>query len=163
MMDLILFKKENFIIKKESTKDILLEVKDIINSKLENKNIDLIISGEDHEILVEKDLIKNLGINLIDNAIKASDKNSKIYINMYRNVDLEIVLEIKDKGIGISKEDMPKIFEAFYMVDESRYRQDNSIGIGLAICVEIAKVNKARIDIESELDKGTIIRVIFEQ
>lgn len=163
MMDLILLKKENFIIKKESIKDIVLTVKEVLNNRLEEKNIDLIVQGKDYKILVERDLITNLIINLLDNAIKASDKDSKIYLSIYRNIDLEVVIEIKDKGIGISKGDISKVFEAFYMVDKSRYRGNNNIGMGLAICTQIAEVNKARIDIESKVNQGTVIKVIFEQ
>ncbi|SKC65606.1 sensor histidine kinase [Maledivibacter halophilus] len=161
MMDLILFKKENFIMKKENIKNILLETKEILKSKLESKNIDLIISAEEYVVLVEKDLIKNLVINLIDNAIKASYDDSKIYLNLYKNDDSKVVLEIKDEGIGISKEDLNKVFEPFYMVDKSRARASNGAGIGLSICVEIVKVHKAEIEIESELNKGTAIRIIF--
>ncbi|WP_026895647.1 sensor histidine kinase [Clostridiisalibacter paucivorans] len=161
MMDLILLKKENFIMKKENIKIILLEVKEILRTRLENKNIDLIISEEEYEILVEKDLIKNLLINLVDNAIKASDNDSKIYLNLYKNVDSNIVIEVKDEGIGIAEEDLSKVFEPFYMVDKSRARVNNGAGIGLSICTEIVKVHKAEIEIESQINKGTTIRIIF--
>lgn len=157
MMDLILLKRENFKMKKENIKNILEELKDILKPKLQNKNIDLIICGEEHEIVVEKDLISNL----IDNSIKASKEDSNIYLNVYKNKESKVVLQIKDEGIGISKEDIPKVFEAFYMVDKSRTRANNGAGLGLAICAEIAKIHQAELEIESELKKGTTIKIIF--
>ncbi|MBC2399748.1 signal transduction histidine kinase [Clostridium tetanomorphum] len=161
MMDLILLKRENFKMKKENIKNILEELKDILKPKLQNKNIDLIICGEEHEIVVEKDLISNLISNLIDNSIKASKEDSNIYLNVYKNKESKVVLQIKDEGIGISKEDIPKVFEAFYMVDKSRTRANNGAGLGLAICAEIAKIHQAELEIESELKKGTTIKIIF--
>lgn len=153
MMDLILLKRENFKMKKENIKNILEELKDILKPKLQNKNIDLIICGEEHEIVVEKDLISNLISNLIDNSIKASKEDSNIYLNVYKNKESKVVLQIKDEGIGISKEDIPKVFEAFYMVDKSRTRANNGAGLGLAICAEIAKIHQAELEIESELKR----------
>ncbi|MCY6356168.1 sensor histidine kinase [Clostridium sp. ZS2-4] len=163
MMDLILLKRENFKMKNENIKNILLDIKDSLKPKLQNKNIDLIISvKEEYEILVERDLIKNLITNLIDNAMKVSKEGSNIYLNAYKNDELKTVLEVKDEGIGISDEDLPKVFEAFYMVDKSRTRANNGAGLGLAICAEIAKIHEAKLEIESEINKGTSIEIIFK-
>lgn len=64
-------------------------------------------------------------------------------------------------GIGITKEDISKVFEPFFMVDKSRTRANNGVGLGLSLCGEIAKIHNAEIKIESELSKGTIIRIKF--
>ncbi|MTI67970.1 MAG: HAMP domain-containing histidine kinase [Firmicutes bacterium] len=161
MMNLILLKKENFSFKKENIKILLLDIKDYLKPKLQKKKIDLVISAKEYEVFVEEDLIKILVSNLIDNSIKASNKGSNIYINVYKSSKNKVILEIKDEGIGIPKEDIPKVFEAFYMVDKSRTRANNGAGLGLSICGEIAKLHKAKIEIESELNKGTNIKVIF--
>lgn len=162
MMDLILLKRENFKMKNENIKDILLDIKDSLKPKLQNKNINLTICAKGYEILVEKDLIKNLIINFIDNAMKVSKEGSNICLNVYKNNELKTVLEVKDEGIGISEEDLPKVFEAFYMIDKSRTRANNGAGLGLAICAEIAKIHEAKLEIESEVNKGTAIRIIFK-
>lgn len=112
MMDLILLKKENFIMKKQSIKKIIFEIKEILELKSKNKDIDLIILGEDYEVFVEKDL--------------------------------------------------SKIFEPYYMVDKSRSKENNGAGIGLCICAEIVKIHRAKIEMESKLKEGTMIRVIFK-
>lgn len=161
MMDLVLLKKENFKMEKQNIKNILEDLKDTLNPKLQSKNINLIICSEEYEIVGEKDLIKNLISNFIDNSIKASKEGSNIYIYVYKNKKDKIVLEVKDEGIGISKEDLPKVFEAFYMVDKSRTRANNGAGLGLSICAEIAKIHEAELEIQSEINKGTTIKIIF--
>ncbi|EJR57757.1 hypothetical protein IIM_00139 [Bacillus cereus VD107] len=161
MMSLILLKRENFKMEKENIKNILVDLRDALKPKLQNKNINLIISSEEYQISVEKDLIRNLISNFIDNSIKASKENSNIHLNVYKNKESKVVLEIKDEGIGISEEDLPKVFEAFYMVDKSRTRANNGAGLGLTICAEIAKIHEAELKIESEINKGTTIKLLF--
>lgn len=161
MMDLVLLKRENFEMKKENLHIILCEIKDFLKPKLKSKNIELVILAEELEVLVERDLIKNLIVNLIDNSIKASNGNSKIYLNLYKSKDLRIVLEVKDEGIGMGKEELTKVFEPFYMVDKSRTQSNNGAGLGLAICAEIAKIHKVEMKIESKFGEGTSIKITF--
>jgi len=144
MMDLVLLKKEDFDMKNENLEDLLFEIKQTVTPKLESKNIDLNIYGNG-QALVERDLIKTLIGNLIDNAIKASHENSKIDSKLYKDYDKRTVLEIKDEGIGIDKEDLEKVLEPFYMVDKSRTRKNNGAGLGLSICAEISEIHKATI------------------
>ena len=98
---------------------------------------------------------------MIDNAIKASHENSKIDSKLYKDYDKRTVLEIKDEGIGIDKEDLEKVLEPFYMVDKSRTRKNNGAGLGLSICAEISEIHKATIKIESKINYGTVVRIIF--
>ncbi|WFD09502.1 sensor histidine kinase [Tepidibacter hydrothermalis] len=160
MMELIIFKRENFVMRKENIKNIVMEIKEVLKPKLKNKNIELIISGKDMEIVMEKDLIENLIINLIDNAVKASSDNSKIYLELYKNSNP--IIEVRDEGIGIKDKDLPKVFEPFYMVDKSRKKLSGSVGLGLSICNEIAKIHKAKLLIESKVNIGTNVKIIFD-
>ncbi len=162
MMDLVFLKKENFEMKKENMKSIVLESKEALEMKLKNKNIKLIVSGENYDIYLERDLMKNLIMNVVDNAIKASFENSKIYIRIYINENSQKTMEIKDEGIGIEEEDIKKIMEPFYMVDKSRSRENNGAGLGLSICAEIARIHHATLNVESEIHKGTKISITFE-
>lgn len=161
MMNLILLKKENFKMNRVEVKAILDEIKNALKPKLDSKKIELVTSGEDQEIIVEKDLIKVLISNLIDNAIKASKINGKVFVNIYTNENLKTVVEVKDEGIGISEEDLPKVFEPFYMVDKSRTRSHNGSGLGLSICNEIVNLHEAKLQIESRLNEGTTVKIIF--
>ena len=75
-----------------------------------------------------------------------------------------VVIEVKDNGIGISKENQQRIFERFYRVDKSRSKLTGGTGLGLAIVKHIvAKHDNAHIELDSELGTGTTIRVVFEQ
>ena len=75
-----------------------------------------------------------------------------------------VVVEVKDNGIGISKENQQRIFERFYRVDKSRSKLTGGTGLGLAIVKHIvAKHDNAHIELDSELGAGTTIRVVFEQ
>ncbi|WP_099191557.1 sensor histidine kinase [Tepidibacter mesophilus] len=160
MMNLVLLTKEDFDMKNENIENILFEIKETVTPKLEGKNINLNIYGNG-EALIERDLIKTLIGNLIDNAIKASHENSKIDSKLYKNEDDKTILEIKDEGIGIDKEDLEKVLEPFYMVDKSRTRKNNGAGLGLSICAEISKIHNAKLQIESKINYGTIVRITF--
>ena len=101
-----------------------------------------------------------LGI-LLDNAIKHSTKNSKITVNLYKDKN-NIILEIKNKGKEITKEDQEKIFERFYRVDESRNRSDNRYGLGLSIAKNIVTSHNGKISVNCK-NGYTTFKVIFKQ
>lgn len=129
--------------------------------KLRGKDIEIVVKGE--AICLEGDeyLLKIMISNMLDNAIKACGEKGRISIMTHRMGEC-IVLEIEDNGIGIPKESVAHILEPFYVVDKSRSRKNNGAGLGLSICQRIAQIHGARIYIESELKRGTNVKVIFE-
>lgn len=159
LMDLIVIRKEKPKMKYESIKEILEEIKASMVPRLRDKNIDIVVSSEESSILMDKELIIILIKNFIDNAIKASGEGSKIYVNAYLNI--VPIIEIKDRGVGIPRDDIKKIFEPFYMVDKSRDRRNNGVGLGLSICAKIAEIHNAEIKVESEVGIGTTVRIEF--
>ena len=100
--------------------------------------------------------------NFIDNAIKASNEGGKIDMEV-KNGEGEITLSVQDEGIGISKEHLDKIRQPFYIVDASRTKKNNGVGLGLAICQKIVEAHGAQLRIESEIGKGTKVSVIFSR
>jgi two-component system phosphate regulon sensor histidine kinase PhoR len=98
--------------------------------------------------------------NLLDNAVKYSRANGQILLQTERSDD-EIELSVSDDGIGIGKSDLPRIFERFYRADKARGRQLGGTGLGLAIVKHIAQLHGGRVKAESELGKGTTLRVIL--
>ncbi len=99
--------------------------------------------------------------NLLDNAVKYSREHGEIRL-MARQRDEEIVLSVSDSGIGIGKEDLPRIFERFYRADKARTAENiRGTGLGLAIVKHVAQLHGGRVEAESELGKGTTIRVIL--
>ena len=107
------------------------------------------------------DKIKQLLGILLDNAIKHSTKNSKITVNLYKDKN-NIILEIKNKGKEITKEDQGKIFDRFYRVDESRNRSDNRYGLGLSIAKNIVTSHNGKIFVNCK-NGYTTFKVIFKQ
>ncbi len=99
--------------------------------------------------------------NLLDNAVKYSREHDEIRLNARRR-DGQIELSLSDNGIGIGKEDLPRIFERFYRADKARSPDKvRGTGLGLAIVKHIAQLHGGRVEAESELDKGTTIRVVL--
>lgn len=160
MMDLIYAKSQEFKLVSEKIMGIIDEVKRLLFVKLKDKNIDLIIEGEDCVLDVDKDLIKMLICNLVENAIKASENNSKIYLKVSVLND-KTFISVEDFGSGIPKEHLGKIWQSFYVVDKARSRKNNGVGIGLSICKKIAEVHNADIKVDSELGRGTEVTIIF--
>ena len=105
-------------------------------------------------VRAEANLIKSVLMNLLDNAFKASEADGLIEVYGHLMKD-GYCFEVKDHGVGIPKEELHKITKAFYMVDKSRSRSRNGAGLGLALCAEILELHKSRLNIRSELGKGT--------
>jgi two-component system sensor histidine kinase VicK len=115
-------------------------------------------------VYADKSGIQRVIINILTNAIKYTPEKGtvKAYVGFVYN---DAYIKIKDTGIGISEEDLEKIFERFYRVDKSRTREYGGSGLGLSIAKEILNKNGGRIDIKSELGEGTevVIRIPTKQ
>lgn len=98
----------------------------------------------------------SLLVNLIDNAAKASDVGSTIYLTGKDNV-----IAVRDEGCGIPEEEIEHVTEAFYMVDKARSRKAGGSGLGLALCSKIAELHGARLLIESRTGEGTTVLIKF--
>jgi two-component system phosphate regulon sensor histidine kinase PhoR len=99
--------------------------------------------------------------NLLDNAVKYSPEHGEIGLASRRR-DKQIVLSVSDNGIGVSKEDLPRIFERFYRADKARTAENiRGTGLGLAIVKHVAQLHGGHVEAESELGKGTTIRLVL--
>lgn len=99
--------------------------------------------------------------NLLDNAVKYSSEHGEIRLAA-RQRDEGIVLSVSDSGIGISKEDLPRIFERFYRADKARTADNiRGTGLGLAIVKHVAQLHGGHVEAESELGKGTTVRMVL--
>lgn len=110
---------------------------------------------------IDLDYFNQIVHNLISNAIKYNNDYGIIYVRFLK-VANTIQLQIEDTGIGISKEDLPFIYDRMYRCDKSRSNQVEGSGIGLSIVKSLVEVMDAEIEIHSELDKGTIVTVTFK-
>lgn len=115
---------------------------------------------EDLYIKGDKNRVKEVLINLIDNSIKYGDVNSIVHVNAYRQQN-NVFIIVKDKGAGISEEYIGKIFDPFYRASKKVSRELGSAGLGLAIVKEIVERHKGNIEIKSKLGQGTEVILQF--
>ena len=127
-------------------------------------NVNLIMNREENKDLVvlgDYDKLKQVFINLISNGIKFNNTNGTVWVNMSSNED-SVIVEIKDNGIGIKKEDLPFIFERMYRGDKSRHKIEGS-GLGLTLVKKILTLHSGSIDVESKENKGTTFTVRIDK
>lgn len=118
------------------------------------KNITLDVSLEETIIWGDEDLLSQVFINLLNNAIKFTPESGNIGVNLSSN-EHGIECKIIDTGIGISPQDQPRIFERFYKADKSRDRSLGGNGLGLSIVKKIIDLHGGKISLISEIGKGT--------
>ena len=104
--------------------------------------------------------LKQLLFIFLDNARKYSEDPITVYVEQRKN---EIIIQIEDRGIGIPKEDLPRVFDRFYRVDQARSRKQGGSGLGLTMAKDIAEALGARIEINSKENKGTIVTLFMQQ
>ncbi|MDX5480561.1 MAG: HAMP domain-containing histidine kinase [Hymenobacteraceae bacterium] len=116
-------------------------------------------TAPDEQIMLYADpnRMRQVFINLIDNAIKYGRKGGNIWI-MFDEGRKKYTITVKDDGSGIAQEHINRIFERFYRIDKSRARDTSSTGLGLAICKNFVEAHRSFIAVKSELDKGTTLR-----
>jgi two-component system, OmpR family, phosphate regulon sensor histidine kinase PhoR len=134
-----------------------------LEKKLANKQFHLLVdvSPDLPPIHADPTRLQEALYNLLDNAVKYSRKRGEIRLSA-RKRDGEIELAVSDDGIGIAKEDLPRIFERFYRADKARSPDKvRGTGLGLAIVKHIAQLHGGRVEADSELGKGTTIRVLI--
>lgn len=129
----------------------------------ENKHQNLILElypDDDAYVVADRDRVNQVINNITTNAIKYSPENAtvKIYVTEDKNY---YKINVSDTGMGISKEDLPRIFERFYRVDKARSRAMGGTGLGLAIAKEIMEGHDGKLTAESEVGKGTTMTMWF--
>lgn len=159
------FETETISINKEKVllDELLSTVCDDFSIALKEKNIDLVYNirpDKDYSIIGDTDKLKQVFINLLSNAVKFSNYGGKVWINLTRDKE-NIIVSIRDTGIGISREDLPFIFERLYRGDKSRNKIEGS-GIGLTIVKDILTLHSASIAVESKVGKGSTFTMRFK-
>ena len=142
-----------------SVGELFEEVESSVRHRLEETGITLIREGDcqDKNKTLDIDLMASFLINLINNSIMASEPGSNIYMGADGTS-----LWVRDEGCGIPPEEVDKVRKAFYRVDKSRSRKSGNMGLGLALCDQIAAVHNGRMEIESQVGKGTKISIVLD-
>lgn len=124
------------------------------------RNVSLYLEGKSLKLRGNKDMLRELTDNLVQNAIRYNNEGGSVWVYVKEENGVKMLV-VKDDGIGIPKEDQERIFERFYRVDKSRSKETGGTGLGLAIVKHIAELHDAKISLSSELGKGTVISIIF--
>lgn len=135
---------------------------DKMRSQDDEKKYELVRDYPINSVWIEIDTDKMTQVidNILNNAIKYSPDGGKITVNM-KTTDDQMILSISDQGLGIPKEDLPKIFDRFYRVDKARSRAQGGTGLGLAIAKEIVKQHSGFIWAKSEYGKGSTFTIVL--
>ena len=131
-----------------------------LEHQAKKKNVTLSLSGDKAQVSGAEIIIEEIIHNICDNAIKYNKDNGRVDITIHQCID-GVELSVRDTGIGIPKEDLDHVFERFYRVDKSHSKEIGGTGLGLSIVKHGAKFHNASISIDSELGKGTTVRLLF--
>ena len=143
-------------------KDVVKEIKELFQEEARKKGVELVLNVEDRDFIVEADRksIEMIVTNLVSNAIKYNRENGKVFISLGRKGDF-VSLTVEDTGVGIPKEDLPKIFDRFYRVKSGDTRKIVGSGLGLSIVKALVDKLGGKIEVDSEVGKGTRFTVLL--
>ena len=163
LMDLTILNHKDFCLQEVETDILFQELTADVEYLMGAKGVSLDCAVEPACIEVEYDLFKTLFLNLLDNAIKAGAKHIRVTGIVEKMAEGAcFIMQVKDDGNGIPKQEIKRITEAFYMVDKSRSRKQHGAGIGLALSDKIAQIHGSRLEFESDGRNGTSVRLCLK-
>jgi two-component system phosphate regulon sensor histidine kinase PhoR len=138
---------------------IINEAVDMVAVAAGEKKISISVScPSDVKVMAYSSLLVQAIINLLDNSIKYSGKDTPVNVRVFKEGE-QLIIEVKDKGIGIPAEHIDRIFERFYRADKSRSREAGGTGLGLSIVRHIALLHRGNVEAESHTGEGSIFRL----
>ena len=140
--------------------DAAKERVELLQTAAAGKDISLSLDGEDTFVVSNRGLLVELLDNLIQNAIRYNYPGGRVIVTTGTE-DEHAFLSVCDTGIGIPDSEQSRIFERFYRVDKSRSRETGGTGLGLSIVKHIVELHDGKIELNSEVGKGTDIKIIF--
>lgn len=149
---------ESIIIEELSIDKLGDEVCDDLAIEIKNKNLNLVKDFDRVKAKVNGEMIKEAMMNLLTNAIKYNRNGGEIKFRIAKE-DGNVLVQISDNGIGIEEELLDRIFERFYVVDNSRSKKISSTGLGLSIVKHIVEAHGGRIEVTSEVGKGSTFTI----
>jgi len=149
-----------------NVKNVLNESIQVCNLKAAEKNMTIQLDCPDDLIApMDAQLMEQATANLLVNAIKYSNPSSRVEMKAeLRTVENDsemIAVSVRDFGVGIGQEHLPRLFERFYRSDKDRSRKLGGTGLGLAIVKHIVQAHNGSVDVESEIGKGTIFTILI--
>ncbi len=132
----------------------------LLESAADAADVTLLLEGEEAVIQAVPAILDEMVYNLCENAVKYNKPGGSVTVTV-RSDAAHVTLEVADTGIGIAPEHHSRVFERFYRVDKSHSKEIGGTGLGLSIVKHGAAFHHAQVELESALDKGTIVRIIF--
>ena len=147
--------KEQLNFEDVDLKEVITGLAANIEVLAQDKGIKFTVDAKDDvDVSGDKVKLRQLFTNILENAVRYTPADGKISVSLLEK-ESNAVVSISDTGIGIPPEHLPHIFERFYRVDKARARADGGVGLGLAIAKIIVESHKGKIEVESEVGKGT--------
>ena len=140
------------------------EVAVLLDDKAVSKDISIIVQQDEDRLPVKasRNRVKQILLNLVDNAISYGNEGGKVYVEAVRKADGMLELKVSDDGPGIPKEHQDRIFERFYRVDRSRSRDAGGTGLGLSIVKHIAQLYRGQASVTSEPGLGSTFTIVLD-
>ena len=154
--------RKEFVFKKSDLAAVIRNTLESYTYHLEKKGftIETDIASDIPEMIIDGEAIASVLVNLLSNAMKYSPKKKEVAVKLMRDVE-NAVLQVKDKGMGISPEEIPKIFQRFYRSKNITASETGGSGLGLTLAKHIIEAHGGRIQVESEPGEGSIFSVIL--
>lgn len=141
--------------------ETIREVIIMMGQRAQEAEIRLSLHLDDEVIILADEVrMKQILINLLENALRYSEKNTEITVTSFKD-NAAAIIKIEDQGIGIPEKDLPFITERFYRVNKARSRADGGSGLGLSIVEQLVVAHQGTMKIESKVNQGTIITLVF--
>jgi two-component system phosphate regulon sensor histidine kinase PhoR len=153
--------EQRFEFRAVSPAELLNEAELNFQDHYRNSNIELsVMNTAQGEVEVDRDAIRQVFTNLLDNAVKYGGSGGKVLLGA-RDVEDRVLFYVRDFGPGIPSEHLPRLFERFYRVDKARSVQSGGTGLGLAIAKHIVRAHGGEIRAESELNHGAVFSFLL--
>lgn len=160
MLTTLEHQQEQLQLQKAYLDELVVEVADrmLVNAQQRDQRLSTNLPEDVPPVMINWDQIEQVLVNIVSNAVKYTHEGGTIDISL-QVMEQDVAVVVQDNGMGIPKEDLPRIFERFYRVDKARSRQLGGTGLGLPIAQQTIEAHQGRIWIESEVGQGT--RVTF--
>jgi signal transduction histidine kinase len=162
LLDLVRLESGKMEVKREPVviEPFLHGLANAVKASAQDRGIHLQVSSSPtlHTILTDSDKLERILLNLLFNALKFTPAGGKVEVKARKESDA-LVLEVSDTGTGISEEQLPFIFDRFWQADTSSQRKYRGVGIGLALVKELVEIQGGKVEVRSEIGKGTQFRI----
>lgn len=133
----------------------------VLNAREQGHSFQMDVPEQLPDMNGDRERLEQVIVNVVSNAIKYTPQNGHIRLSAGMRDERRLEIVVEDDGMGIPKDDVPRLFERFYRVDKARSREKGGTGLGLAIAKEMVGAHRGSIWLESELDKGTKVTILL--